>query len=134
MLIHCIVLEVVFAKTAQVLEFYYFFVNRKNKIEMILSFYISFSAFKIFYIQCIFLFKPSVLLLWGWATSLPDACILERNGKLIFVIFELHLIGCYLLAERKPELKGSSLQSVAHFPTFVNPSLCPLPINRDGRI
>lgn len=65
--------------------------------------------------------------------SLPDACILERNGKLIFVIFELHLIGCYLLVKRKLELKGSSLQAVAHFPTSVNPSLCPLTINRDGK-
>lgn len=41
------------AWTAQVIELYSFFVNRKNKIETLLSFSISFPAFKFFRIQCV---------------------------------------------------------------------------------
>lgn len=53
---------------------------------MLLSFSISFYAFKFFHIQCVFPSHMSGLLLWSVAKSLPDACILERNGKQIFDI------------------------------------------------
>lgn len=122
-----------------------FFIIVCNNILNTVSIYKQYNCFLVAFSDTVFALQRSnihsvllslisVLWLRGGGRSLPDACIQERNGKMI--LWSLRALSNWMLFIGWEEAlgKGSSLHSAAHFAssTSMNPSfLCPLMIKKE---